>query len=63
MRIRRVLIALFAFGTVGGYAAGFASSSCHAGARRAAWERHVAHLCADAARNPAAVQGDDAYQP
>jgi hypothetical protein len=61
MRIRRVLIALFALGTLGGYGAGFASSSCHAHARRAAWERHVAHLCADAARNPGAAPAEDAY--
>ncbi len=53
MRIRRVLIALFALGTIGGYGSAIAGASCHAHARRAAWERHVAHLCADAARNPA----------
>ena len=61
MRIRRVLIALFALGTLGGYGSAIASSSCHAHARRAAWERHVAHLCADAAKNPAAAPADDAY--
>ena len=52
---RRILIALFALGTLGGYGAGIAGMSCRAHARRAAFERHVAHLCADAARNPSAV--------
>ena len=63
MRIRRVLIALFALGTVGGYGSAIAGASCHAHARRAAWERHVAHLCADAARNPGAASRDDTYPP
>ncbi len=53
MRIRRVLIALFALGTLGGYGSAIATGSCHARARRAAWERHVASLCVDAARKPA----------
>jgi hypothetical protein len=60
---RRILIALFALGTIGGYGSGIASASCHARARRAAFERHVAHLCADAAKSPDTAQGrdDDAY--
>jgi hypothetical protein len=49
---RRLLIALLAFGTIGGYGAGFASMGCHARARRAAMERHVARVCVDAARSP-----------
>jgi hypothetical protein len=49
---RRLLIALLALGTVGGYGAGFASMSCHAHARRAAFERHVANVCAEAAKHP-----------
>jgi hypothetical protein len=56
---RRILIALFALGTLGGYGAGIAGTSCRAHARRVAFERHVAHLCADAARNPAAVPDQD----
>ncbi len=49
---RALLIALLSIGTVGGYAAGFASLRyCHH-ARRVAFERHVARICADAARNP-----------
>ena len=47
---RKILIALLALGTVGGYATGFASMRCHARWRRAAFERHVAALCVDAAR-------------
>jgi hypothetical protein len=66
MRARRFLIALFALGTVGGYGSALASASCHA--RRAAdrlsagsaWERHVAHLCADAAKHPAGAADEDA---
>lgn len=56
---RRLLIALLALGTVGGYGAGFASMSCHAHARRAAMERHVARICADAARSPAAPSSQE----
>jgi TPP-dependent trihydroxycyclohexane-1,2-dione (THcHDO) dehydratase len=51
MRIRRVLIALFALGTVGGYGSAIAGASCHARARRAAWEQHIAHVCIDAAKH------------
>lgn len=50
---RRFLIALFALGTIAGYGSGIASLSCRAHNRRAAYERHVARLCADAARRPA----------
>lgn len=49
---RPFLIALLALGTVGGYAAGFASLHGHGHARRAAFERHVANVCIDAARQP-----------
>jgi hypothetical protein len=63
MRIRRFLIALFALGTFGGYSAAIATTSCHARARRAAWERHVAHLCADAAKDPGAAPRDEAREP
>ncbi len=67
MRARRFLIALFALGTFGGYGSAIASASCHAHARRAAdrlsagtaWERHVAHLCADAAQHPASAAEED----
>jgi hypothetical protein len=63
MRIRRVLIALFALGTIAGYGSAIAHASCRAHARRAAFERHVARLCADAAKNPAAAQQDDQPPP
>jgi hypothetical protein len=58
MRIRRVLIALFALGTIGGYGSAIAGASCRAHARRAAYERHVAHLCSDAARHPSDVHDE-----
>jgi len=50
---RKLLIALLAFGTVAGFGSGIASLACghhRAHARRAAFERHVAELCVDAAR-------------
>lgn len=49
---RKLLIALFAFGTVAGFGSGIASMAmCHhrAEGRRAAFERHVADVCVDAA--------------
>lgn len=46
---RRLLVVLLALGTLGGYAAGFASLNCHRD-RRAAFERHVADVCVEAAR-------------
>lgn len=49
---RRLLIMLLALGTVGGYGAGFAQMGCHARARRNGFERHVARICAEAARAP-----------
>ncbi|AUX41076.1 uncharacterized protein SOCE26_024810 [Sorangium cellulosum] len=48
---RKTTIALLALGTVLGYASGLASLGCHAEARRQAFERHVASLCVDAARD------------
>jgi hypothetical protein len=47
---RRILMVLLALGTVGGYASGFAHvSACHRG-REAAFERHVADVCVNAAK-------------
>ncbi len=60
---RRILIALFAFGTIAGYGSALRGASCRAHARRAAWERHVAHVCAEASKNPSAAPQDDPYQP
>jgi hypothetical protein len=45
---RRILMALLALGTLGGYALGV-RSFCHARARHEAFERHVAQICVDAA--------------
>lgn len=47
---RKLLIALLALGTVGGYASGFASLRHCNNARRQAFEQHVAQVCVDAAR-------------
>ena len=47
---RRLLIAILALGTVGGYAMGFRGASCRGHDRREAFERHVAKVCVDAAR-------------
>ncbi|AKT39415.1 hypothetical protein [Chondromyces crocatus] len=47
---RKLIITLLAFGAIGGFASGFASLGCRAHARRAAFERHVASVCVDAAR-------------
>lgn len=60
---RRLLIALFALGTLGGYGSAIAGASCRAHARRANFERHVAHICAEAAKNPQAAPQDDPYRP
>ncbi|MGK4006360.1 hypothetical protein WMF31_27325 [Sorangium sp. So ce1036] len=48
---RKITIALLALGTVVGYASGFASLRCRAEARRDAFQRHVASLCVNAARD------------
>lgn len=49
---RKLLIALFTFGTVAGFGSGIASMACwhsRAEARRAEFERHVADVCVEAA--------------
>ncbi|WP_437309402.1 hypothetical protein [Sorangium sp. So ce388] len=50
MMRRQITIALLAVGTFVGYAHGFSSLRCRAEARRDAFQRHVASLCVDAAR-------------
>ena len=45
---RPFLIALLALGTVAGFGSGFASLACHRH-RQAAFEQHIAHVCAQAA--------------
>ncbi len=61
---RKLLIAVLALGTVGGYAAGFASMRrCHSH-RQASFEQHVAKVCVDAARkSDAAASARDAQRP
>jgi hypothetical protein len=46
---RKILIALLALGTVGGYGSAFACARHHARERHERFERHVADLCVDAA--------------
>jgi hypothetical protein len=60
---RKALIALLALGTVGGYAAGFASMSCRAKHRRAAFEDHVADVCVRAAQRAEAGEAPVAEEP
>ena len=48
---RQIVIGLLAAGTVLGYAGGFASLRCHGKWRREAFERRVAAVCVDAARD------------
>lgn len=50
---RKLLIAVLGLGTVLGYTGGFLSMRCHARARRAHFEQHVAKVCADAALDSA----------
>ena len=57
---RRILIVLLTLGTIGGFGSGIASMRCHAHARRAAFERHVAKVCVDAARRAKAAPADSA---
>lgn len=62
---RKLLIAVLALGTVGGYAAGFASMRrCH-GQRQAHFEQHVAKVCVDAARqsDAASARAEQRAQP
>lgn len=48
---RKILIALLAAGTVGGYALGFASLHCSRARQHEGFEQHVARVCVDAARH------------
>lgn len=48
---RKIVIGLLAAGTIAGYAGGFASMRCHGKQRREAFERRVAAVCVDAARD------------
>ena len=57
---RRILIVLLTLGTIGGFGSGIATMRCHGNARRAAFERHVAKVCVDAARRAKAAPTDSA---
>jgi hypothetical protein len=56
---RRILVVLLALGALGGYAAGFASLGHCNGHRRAAFERHVAKVCTEAAREAEGARGSE----
>ena len=58
---RRFLIAILAVGAVLGYGMGF-RSMCHAHERRAAFERHVAQVCVEAAGEAAERNSEAAGQ-
>ena len=60
---RRILIALLALGTVGGYGMGFATMRCRAHSRREAFEQHVAKVCVDAARGEQGRRGSPRWAP
>ena len=53
---RKLLIAALAFGTVGGFASGFASLRCHRQHRQSHFRKTVTSICADAIRE---AQSDD----
>lgn len=57
MRGRRLAIVLLTLGTIGGYAAGFASLGCRHQARRQAFENHIADVCVGAAKRADVAQG------
>jgi hypothetical protein len=60
---RKALIVLLALGTIGGYAAGFASMRNCKNHRRDAFEQHVARVCVDAARQSDATTRAQAQPP
>lgn len=60
---RKVVIALLALGTIGGFSAGFRSMRCHAQWRRSAFEEHVARVCVDAAQKAQAQAAPAAPLP
>ncbi|MGE0789203.1 MAG: hypothetical protein AB7S26_26250 [Sandaracinaceae bacterium] len=63
---RRLLIALFALGTVAGFGSGISSMACwhhRAEQRRAAFEQHVADVCVEAAQRARPAYGPAAYGP
>jgi hypothetical protein len=60
---RKIAIVLLTLGSIGGYAAGFASLRAHGGGcnwreqRQQAFEQHVARVCVDAARQADGERG------
>ncbi len=62
---RRLLMGVLAFGAFAGFASGFFHMGARAHARRAAFERHVADVCAEAAlrANTRAARSADGLVP
>jgi hypothetical protein len=58
---RKLMIALLCAGTIVGYGSAFASARRHMEARHDAYERHVAQVCVEAARHPAAAAAPAAF--
>jgi hypothetical protein len=56
---RRILIIVLGLGTVLGFGSGIASVKQRCAARRASFERHVAHICAEAAKHPERAPATD----
>ncbi|MFI5299810.1 MAG: hypothetical protein ACHREM_17115 [Polyangiales bacterium] len=54
----RIKIGLLLAGTILGYGSGIASMHRHAQLRHERFERHVAAVCADAAKNPERAPSD-----
>lgn len=57
---QKIIMGLLALGTLGGFAAGFASLSCHAKQRRERWKDEVAQTCVKAARSVDAEEQEGA---
>ena len=53
---RRIVMVLLALGATAGFAAGFVHLGFHIHARHQAMERHLAQVCADAARSAPAAR-------
>ncbi|WP_438028367.1 hypothetical protein [Sorangium sp. So ce233] len=60
---RQITITLLVLGTVFGFASGFSSLRCRTEARRDAFQRHVASLCVDAARQAERSERADRRSP
>ena len=60
---RKLLIGLFAFGTVAGYGSAFTCFKHRHAHRRAHFEQHIAQVCVEAARRAEAEPAPDEAPP